>query len=740
MPEDKVQVIVELIKKGELGSAVDELEKLAKSGAKSSMTMEDLAKKARNAFAVFGGVSLLKAALNEFVESEKAVARLNAALRSTGQYTPETSRQLREMADSIKEITGIQDEAILGVISKLTALGAKRDDVYRLTMAVMDLATLLDRDLSRATVAMGRALQGEFGSFTELGFKVKDTASATENFNSILGQLEAKAGGQAKASMQSLAGSIEASKNQIKDATKELGAWLAKALEVAGAIGRGIGEASTAGALSKSRAELEKMHDKLRASLREEIEKLRQEKWISDDTAVALRNHMAKAFEPDTRYEPQAPGAWAPGRTISTRNLQREEDALSFVNAYVYPQGLSKSAAPAPAVSKPVGSTGLSQADAAKAKADAEKMWEDAYDIETETEEQRQKNWDEQLKRNEEQTAAIKEVDAMERSLEDQRMALHYTGLDREMFQARINHEERVRQIQDLKFEDEGRYLRLMELEDQLYGVEQQRILHERSFAAEMKASLIDIGKTGVQSFSQGLGTAMVDAFSEGDKAFQRFAANFLRSIAEMILQTMILLMIRMALKSIPGIGAMLGGGGQVGSDSAYQGGMTGAKGLQVMGAALGGMVLAAGGVEGVAAVDKPTFFPKFNTLAGEAGRELLTVLSRPYEAMVMGVPATIGMAGERQLAILDYGKLMAGVGVPRKLQVGGMAGAVDAAGPGGRGADARLSGEAVVRVELGPDLEGRIVRNSIQGAKTEVTQDLQKDTPIARATQQLVR
>jgi len=57
------------------------------------------------------------------------------------------------------------------------------------------------------------------------------------------------------------------------------------------------------------------------------------------------------------------------------------------------------------------------------------------------------------------------------------------------------------------------------------------------------------------KQFAQGWRRALVDAFSEGDKAFQKFAANFLRAIAQMILQSLIL-------RGVQSI--FLGGGGQV--------------------------------------------------------------------------------------------------------------------------------------------------------------------------------
>ena len=207
----------------------------------------------------------------------------------------------------------------------------------------------------------------------------------------------------------------------------------------------------------------------------------------------------------------------------------------------------------------------------------------------------------------------------------------------------------------------------------------------------QIKAQLTDIQILSgqiAQNFAGGLSQAIVD-FASGTKdageAFKQFAADFMKQTAQMIIQ---LLIIR-ALKSV--FGSAFGEGG-------------------VAVAAQGGMFprYAANGLSGVQSVSAPTYFPKFNVVAGEAGREMLTVLARPRMMEIGGMEAVVGNAGNNRLAITNADRLQ---------QRGGV---VD------------------IRVTLGPELRAEIVNQSVEGARVRVQQDLTQDTPISRGVKGL--
>lgn len=195
------------------------------------------------------------------------------------------------------------------------------------------------------------------------------------------------------------------------------------------------------------------------------------------------------------------------------------------------------------------------------------------------------------------------------------------------------------------------------------------------------------IQKQAAESFASGFSSAFV-SFLDGTKsakeAFTDFARSFLSQIAQMILQQLIL----NAIKSTSWGGKLF--------------------------AAEGGMfprMMAAGGMQGVSDVSSPTYFPRFNVVAGEAGREMMTVLARPRMMEVGGMQAVVGSAQGQQLAITN---------------------AADLAGRGGAG------GTIVIQVQGTPDFEARVVQNSVKGAVVQVAQDMRQDSPISRGVKGL--
>lgn len=200
---------------------------------------------------------------------------------------------------------------------------------------------------------------------------------------------------------------------------------------------------------------------------------------------------------------------------------------------------------------------------------------------------------------------------------------------------------------------------------------------------------LQQLGQNVAQTFSAGLATAIVSAFQKGGSAFKEFAAQFMAQIAQMILQMLIF-------KAISGlVGGALGGG--------FTTPMTFAQ---------GGVRFAANGLAGVSAVNSATYFPKFNVVAGEAGREMLTVLARPRMMEVGGMQAVVGSAQGNRLAITSAEAL---------------AGRANGAG-----------GTIVIQVQGTPEFEARLVSNSVKGAQVQIANDMRQDTPISRGVKGL--
>jgi lambda family phage tail tape measure protein len=243
---------------------------------------------------------------------------------------------------------------------------------------------------------------------------------------------------------------------------------------------------------------------------------------------------------------------------------------------------------------------------------------------------------------------------------------------------------------------------------EDITAIEKERLARMKEILKEQEHATSDtyqmikaVGQEAMQQFSRGLAHTLVQGAREGKIAWSEFFASFAAQVAEMITQMLIL----RALQGVFGA-----------ANGAVVGGVDGANGNYAAYAAAGKVMMAANGVAGVSEVSSPTYFPNFNVVAGEAGREMLAVLSRPRTMAVGGIEAVVGNVGPNRLALMDaddYGTMA----------------------KGGRGG---MSGAIRVEVVLSSDLEARVIRNAIEGAEVRVIHGLETDSPISRASRSL--
>lgn len=618
----KLQYIVELLTQGDTKKATEELKKLGAAGSGAATSMDSLKSGALAAFAALGGVSFIRQSIEAFLEQERAVAKLNAALRSTGQLTPELTEEMVALSESLAQVSTYADDAILNVIAKLTAAGAKREDIARLTQAVLDLSTLMDRDLNRATQAFTMALNGEVTALKAAGVQIDETRTATEQFNSALEQIEKKAGGQAKEAIQGLSGEVNQLAKDWDSASEAVGGFFLK------------------------------MYSAFRS--------------VPEDVRNFFRSSGAK--------DPQAV-LTGPDELRYPRPLSDASNAALL--ALMGTQG-----------ARPVTTAGLSLQDELAALEEMAKLEDEIVkqvNAEADSRQLVAQLVDEQIAN---ELSAFQNGERIKQDLIDQTVLTMLEGDARVQAEIEINHDRRLRMIEEQEFYDQEQKDAAIRAVQALAEEERRKFEQSRTYSFQLQKDMKQVAESGAQAFSSGLATAIVDAFEEGDKAFQKFAANFLRQIAEMILQALIL-------RAIKGAFGLADGG-------------------QVTAMANGGMIYAANGVSGVMDVSSPTYFPKFNVLAGEAGREVMTVLSRPRFERINGVPAQIGYAGGNRLAITS----------------------ADALARGGGGA---AGGNIVIEVRYSKDTEVRVLEQSVQNARVAIVQDMSSDSQLSRVTRQKV-
>lgn len=196
------------------------------------------------AYASFRGVqSLVGGIVGATIEQEKAVAQLDAALRSTGGAIGLTREDLLGMAADLQKVSTFGDEAIINAQTRLLSYtGIVGSQFPRALQAVIDQSARLNMSLEQSAETIGRALESPIkaaAALSQQGFGAAFTSTVREQIRSlvelgrtaeaqtiILEILEESYGGAALAARDTLGGAFAALKNAAGDLMEADGASL----------------------------------------------------------------------------------------------------------------------------------------------------------------------------------------------------------------------------------------------------------------------------------------------------------------------------------------------------------------------------------------------------------------------------------------------------------------------------------------------------------------------------------
>ena len=92
-------------------------------------------------------------------EQQKATAKLNQTLRSTGFAAKVSSRELQGIASRLQRLTGIGDEAILSMQGILLTFTQIKGQIFKdATEAILNVSVAMGQDLQTSAVQVGKAL------------------------------------------------------------------------------------------------------------------------------------------------------------------------------------------------------------------------------------------------------------------------------------------------------------------------------------------------------------------------------------------------------------------------------------------------------------------------------------------------------------------------------------------------------------------------------------------------------
>ena len=228
-------------------TASGDLDRFARSGDKAGRSAnratsafsamgKGMAVAAASALAAVVSIAALSSQLNRFIDAtvtnEKAQAQLGAAILSTGGAAGRTVAQLNEHAAALQKITNFGDEAtnaMQGVLLTFTQI--KGDQFDAATVAIQNVATAMNQDLTAAALQVGKALNDPVLGMTALGRSgitfteaqkdmVKEMVAANDIIGAqtlILAELETQFGGSAEAARDTLGGALGSLRNAFGD-------------------------------------------------------------------------------------------------------------------------------------------------------------------------------------------------------------------------------------------------------------------------------------------------------------------------------------------------------------------------------------------------------------------------------------------------------------------------------------------------------------------------------------------
>ena len=185
-------------------------------------------------------------AVKAFQQQAKAIAQVEAGLKSTGGQVGYTSQQLQQMASDLQTKTLFGDEQILqdATAQLLTFTNISGEQFARTQQAALDLATRLDGDLKGASIQLGKALNDPVANLSALsrsGIQFSDeqkeviksmaeTGRLAEAQTLILDELNKQYGGSAEAAAKADGGFTQLA-NSFGDLQEEFGKILVDVLQ-----------------------------------------------------------------------------------------------------------------------------------------------------------------------------------------------------------------------------------------------------------------------------------------------------------------------------------------------------------------------------------------------------------------------------------------------------------------------------------------------------------------------------
>lgn len=227
-------IATKYIIEGDSSGAQKAFKDLAKVSDDFWKSIKDFWKKYKEQFAtmalVWGAtfwaiVLWAKTMIDAYAESEKAMARFNSVMATTGKWSEEASKKILALADAHVQLW-FDDEDSAESLAKFYQRTKDVTEATRLNAIAMDLARAKNIGLADASNLVGQVLSGNGKLLKQYGIDIDDTKKPLE----ALGELHTKVKGQAEAFADTYAGRMEILNVQIGNIKESIGWPLAEVM------------------------------------------------------------------------------------------------------------------------------------------------------------------------------------------------------------------------------------------------------------------------------------------------------------------------------------------------------------------------------------------------------------------------------------------------------------------------------------------------------------------------------
>jgi hypothetical protein len=192
------------------------------SMSRVAQSANGMAQQLANFYATALGVGKLRQYLGEAEQAARAQAQLTLALKQTNQFTPAYRDELLAMAQALQNLTGVQDEVIVGVERLLVQAGIAPAQLREMTATVLDLAASFQLDPQTVARGIGQMLKGQSEAIRGLKVDLDGTVNAAQRMQRILAAATPYRGA-AGASLDGATADVTRYRIALEDARKEVG-------------------------------------------------------------------------------------------------------------------------------------------------------------------------------------------------------------------------------------------------------------------------------------------------------------------------------------------------------------------------------------------------------------------------------------------------------------------------------------------------------------------------------------